>query len=389
MKKKKIDAIKTGRIEKTGKPDYFLLASVTALLILGILILASVATAMPKTQSGGYTYFLFHQITNGLIPGIILGFIAFKISIALLRKWIPFLLLGNLALMLAVFIPGIGFSLRGATRWIGIGSISFQPSEFLKLIFILYVASWLCNKVENKQETTAYSFKKDFMQGALLPFLVILGSVSLLLILQPDISTLGIIVLTASLMYFCAGTFFWHSILIITMGITGLLCLMRTAPYRWNRLMVFFHSGFEPMGLGYQVKQAIITIGSGGIFGLGLGMGVQKYGFLPQPMSDSVFAVFAEETGFLGVVILMSIFLIFTWQGFNIAKQAKDKFLQLTAFGITCWIILQTFVNISATAGMLPLTGIPLPFISYGGTHLIAELVGVGILLNISKQLKG
>jgi cell division protein FtsW len=358
---------------------------------------------MPKTQSNGYTYFLFHQIINGLLPGIILGFIAFKISIVLLKKYIPFLLLANLALMVAVFIPGIGFSLRGASRWIGVGSISFQPSEFLKLIFILYIASWLGSRVQNNSKTFKHRDNptttlcqnwsravrgKNFGQEALFPFLIIIAFISLLLILQPDISTLGIIVLTASLMYFCAGTFFWHSILIMVMGLTGLLCLIKTAPYRWNRLMVFLHSGFEPMGLGYQVKQAIITIGSGGIFGLGLGAGVQKYGFLPLPMSDSVFAVFAEETGFFGATILLSIFLIFTWQGFNIAKQTKDKFLQLTAFGITCWIIIQTFVNISSTAGILPLTGIPLPFISYGGTHLIAELVGVGILLNISKQAK-
>ena len=387
MKKISIKKISI-KIDETTKPDYLLLSCVIALLILGIIVLASVSTAMPKTQSGSYTYFLFHQIINGLLPGIILGFMAFKISIALLKKFIPFLLLANLALMIAVFIPGIGFSLRGATRWIGIGSISFQPSEFLKLIFILYIASWLGSRVQDRQKKPKSYMGKDFTQEALFPFLIILGFISLLLILQPDISTLGIIVLTASLMYFCAGTIFWHSILIIIIGLTGLACLIKTAPYRWNRLMVFLHSGFEPMGLGYQVKQAIITIGSGGIFGLGLGTGIQKYGFLPQPMSDSIFAVFAEETGFVGVVILISIFLIFTWQGFNIAKQSKDKFLQLTAFGITCWIIIQTFVNISSIAGIVPLTGIPLPFISYGGTHIIAELVGVGILLNISRQQK-
>ena len=166
----------------------------------------------------------------------------------------------------------------------------------------------------------------------------------------------------------------------------SLIALIKIAPYRAERMLVFFQPGIDPLGIGFQAKQALIAVGSGGIAGVGLGMGIQKFGFLPQPISDSIFAIFAEETGFIGALALIFLFLMFLWRGFRIAKKTQNKFFQLTAIGITSWIIVQAFVNIGSMIGLLPITGIPLPFISYGGSHLIAELVGIGILLNISKQ---
>jgi cell division protein FtsW len=155
-----------------------------------------------------------------------------------------------------------------------------------------------------------------------------------------------------------------------------------------KRILVFLNPGIDPMGMGYQMKQILITIGSGGIFGLGLGMSVQKFGWIPQTMSDSIFAIFAEETGFVGSVVLIFLFLLLLWRGFRIAKMSQNKFSQLLAMGISCWICIQAFINIGAMIGLLPLTGIPLPFISYGGSHMVAELIGIGILLNISKSSK-
>lgn len=410
-----------------GRPDYILLSALAILVILGILILASVSIAFPAKEGGWYAYFLFHQFLFGLMPGFILGLLFFRLPLSVLKKWVPFLLLINLVLMVMVFAPYIGISLRGASRWINLGPISFQPSEFLKLTFILYLAAWLSGHLESPRAKVFFSkakishskrfpaeggkkfslavkktrfwrkgigfrpvFNKHLWENlagdSLIPFLIIVGSLSLLLIAQPDISTLGVIVLVSALMYFSAGTQLWHSVLIILLGLAGLVFLIKSAPYRLNRLLVFFNPGFEPMGIGYQVKQALITIGSGGVFGLGLGMGIQKFGFLPQPMSDSIFAVFAEETGFAGSLILLSVFLIFVWRGFGIAKKSRDKFSQLAAFGITSWIIIQYLINVSSMIGILPLTGIPLPFISYGGSHLVAELAAAGILLNISRQ---
>jgi cell division protein FtsW len=189
-------------------------------------------------------------------------------------------------------------------------------------------------------------------------------------------------------MYFLANTPFWHTALILLIGLSSLIALIKIAPYRLERLTVFLNPGIDPMGIGFQVQQALIAVGSGGILGAGLGMGIQKFGFLPGVINDSIFAVLAEEAGFVGSIILIFLFLIFFWRGFRIAKLSQDKFSELTAYGITSWIIIQAFVNISSILGLLPLTGVPLPFISHGGTALITTLIGAGILLNISKKIQ-
>lgn len=366
----------------SNHPDYVLIGVSAALLILGILILASVSTSVSLEKFGNTYYFLKHQLLFGLIPGLTLAFLAFKINLAFLKKMAPVLLLINLLLMVIVFLPVIGSGSEGAARWIGFGPFSFQPSELLKLTFILYLASWLSSRM-GKMTTTRNP--KEFSQ-TFIAFLIAVGIISLLLILQPDISTLGIIVACAALMYFLANTPLWHSALVILFGTGALFSLINLAPYRANRLLVFLNPETDPMGIGYQIKQAIIAVGSGGIGGKGLGMGLQQFGFLPQAVSDSIFAIFSEETGFIGSFILIFLFLIFFWRGFKIAKESQDKFFQLAAFGITFWIIVQTFVNIGSMIGILPLTGIPLPFISYGGSALVSELIGVGLLLNVSKR---
>lgn len=362
----------------TKNPDYILISVTIIFLILAILILPSISASISLKKFGNPYYFLNHQILFGIIPGIILAVSFLKIPLSFLKKWSPFLLLINLILMAMVFLPVIGKSSGGAVRWISFGPISFQPSEFLKLTFILYLASWLNSRVNPK-------VKKEFAQ-TLIAFLIVIGLISLLLYYQPDISTLGIIVLVAILMYFSAGTPLWHSILILSISLAGLFISIKTAFYRLERWLVFLKPETDPLGIGYQIKQALIAIGSGGIFGLGLGMSYQKFGFLPKPMSDTIFAIFSEETGFVGATILVFLFLLFFWRGFKISKDAEDGFFQLTALGITSWIGLQAFLNIGSMIGVLPLTGVPLPFISYGGSHLVAEMIGVGILLNISKS---
>lgn len=368
----------------SNRPDFILFSATILLLVFGILILASVSASISQQRFGNTYYFLNHQILFGLLPGIILGFLAFRMRIDIFKKWGIFLLLANLILMAMVFLPYIGLNAGGATRWLKLGSFTFQPSEFLKLTFILYLALWLANRTEKKN---IRQISDKFFNQNLPAFLVILGIAAVLLMFQSDIGTLGIIVFAAVIMYFSAGTPVWHTILVILIGIAGLFALIKIEPYRVNRLLVFFNPDIDPMGLSYQIKQAFITIGSGGIFGLGLGMSGQKYGFLPQSMTDSIFAFFAEEAGFFGSLILILIFLIFLWRGFKIARFSKDKFQQLLVLGITSWIIFQAFVNISSIIGNLPLTGIPLPFISYGGSALVSELIGVGLLLNISRNI--
>lgn len=359
---------------KKHKFDYFLAIVTCILLIIGILVLANVSASFSQEKFGKTTYYLFHQIIYGLIPGIAFGFIAFKINLSFLRKCALIFILINLVFMALVFIPRIGIVSGGAPRWMNLGFITFQPSEFLKLTFVLYLSALLT------------SFLKDKKAFTLIPFLIILGVLAFLLTLQSDVSTLIVIISVGILMYFSSGFPFWHTTLAVLICAGGIFGLIKIAPYRMKRILVFLNPGIDPMGMGYQMKQILITIGSGGIFGLGLGMSVQKFGWIPQTMSDSIFAIFAEETGFVGSIVLISLFLLLLWKGFRIAKMSQDKFSQLLAIGISCWICIQAFINIGAMIGILPLTGIPLPFISYGGSHIVAELIGIGILLNISKS---
>ena len=368
------------RVQKKNQPDYVLIIVTTALIVLGFLILTSASAHISQEMFGRPYHFLIRQILFGFLPGLILAFLAFKVRLSFLRKIAPILLLINLILLTMVFIPGIGVELWGATRWIRIGPISAQPSEFLKITFILYLASWLSVRIDKKKQR---QFK---ISETLIAFLIILGLISSFLIFQPDISTLAVIALTAVLIYFLANTPLWHSLLIFLIGSGALIALIEIAPYRLERLLVFLNPGIDPMGIGFQAKQALIAIGSGGILGTGLGMGVQKFGFLPGVTADSIFPVFAEETGFIGSMVLIFLFLLFLWRGFKIAQLSQDTFSQLSAFGITLWIIIQAFVNIGSMIGVLPLTGIPLPLISHGGSALITTLVGVGILLNVSRQ---
>lgn len=363
--------------------DHVLFVITSILIILGILILMGVTASLSQKRFGTAYYLVGHQILFGLIPGLILGTIVFRTPIISLKKIAPFLLLGNLVLLGMVFLPKIGTGFGGATRWVSLGPISFQPSEFLKPVFFLYLATWLSSRTGKKRTTKT---SKKGLNENLITFLIIVGLISLFLILQPDFSTLVIIIFVAVLMYFGAETPLWHGLLVISIVIGALLVLVNIAPYRMERFLVFLNPETDPMGIGYQIKQCLMTVGSGGISGLGLGLSRQKFGFLPGSMSDSIFAVFSEETGFIGSVFLISIFLGFLWRGFKIARESQEKFSKLCALGITSWIVIQAFVNIGSMIGILPLTGIPLPFISYGGSALIAELIGTGILLNISKK---
>ncbi|KPJ56873.1 hypothetical protein AMJ49_03620 [Parcubacteria bacterium DG_74_2] len=354
--------------------DWILVGAILALLAVGILTLSSVSAAFSQEQIGNPYYFLKHQIIYGFLPGIILSLFALKLKLSFFKKLAIIFLLGNLVLMGMVFLPSLGIKRLGATRWVQLGPLSLQPSEFLKITTILYFAAWLSGRGKRR------------MKENLLAFSIMAAIIAVFLIRQPDISTLGIIILVGILMYFVAGNPLWHSLIMIGGVVIIGVILIKFEPYRFNRILTFLNPEEDPMGIGYQIKQALIAVGSGGVSGAGLGMSRQKFGFLPQSISDSIFAIFAEETGFIGSIVLIFLFLIFLWRGFKIAKEQKDDFSKLLAFGITSWIALQAFINIASMTKVLPLMGMPLPFVSYGGSALISELIGVGILLNISKS---
>ena len=362
---------------------------IAALVGFSFLFFVCLSAPASLQKFGNTNYYLLHQLLFGILPAVIAGLVAYKISLHWLKKWAPLLVLLNIAALFLVFLPKIGSSANGASRWIGIGSITVQPSEFLKVTAILYLSAWIASKLS---ETDTAGWKSATKKGyhniiyILAPFIVFLGLISVALYLQNDASTLGIISITLLALYFSAKTPLWHTILIIAAGAGALLLMVRFAPYRLARWTTFLHPNADPLGKGLQLRQSLISLGSGGVFGKGLGMSVEKFGILPQAMSDSIFAIIGEELGIVGCVAIIAIFILFFWIGIKIAKDSNDKFARMTAIGIVFWITFQAFLNMASVAGIFPLAGIPLPFFSYGGSHLVVEMIGVGLLLNISKN---
>jgi len=350
-----------------------------ALVIFGLFMVTSAGMVISQERFGQSLYFAKHQIINGLLPGLILGFLAFIFPLRYLRRYALLIFVAGIILMILVYIPGIGAKYGGANRWIQIENFNFQPSELFKLAFVIYLAAFF--------EKTNEMRKKHPIQG-FLAFLAILAIIGLLIGLQPDIGTLGIFVLTAVAVYFLAKAPLTHIFTLAGLGFAGLVFLVKIFPHAMQRVQVLFNPDAAPKSIGYQMDQSLIALGSGGVFGQGLAQGKQKFLYLPQPAGDSIAAVVGEELGFLGLMALVSVFLAFAFHGLKIARYAPDEFLRFLAAGITCLIVIQAFINILAIIGLIPLTGVTLPFISYGGTSLAISLVGVGILLNISKYSK-
>ncbi len=349
-----------------------------ALLLLagsGFLILGSASMVLSLKNTGTITYYIFRQIILGGIVGIVLLIAGSKIPYRIWKKAALPLVIVSFILLIALFIPQLSFAVGGARRWLSFGPINFQPAEVLKFSFTIYLASWLDAR---KKQVASVSY-------GLIPFSIMLAIVGMLLVMQPDIGTLGVIVITAGILYFLGGGRISQIATLIAFGFAILYFLIQLAPYRLARLTVFLNPGHDPQGVGYQITQAFIAIGSGGFWGRGFGASLQKYNYLPEPMGDSVFAIFAEELGFLGVLGLLFLFGFIFWRGMHIAKNAPDVFGKLLAAGISVSLMVQAFINIAAISGLLPLTGIPLPFVSFGGTSLAISLASMGVLLNISR----
>jgi cell division protein FtsW len=358
--------------------DSALLMTILVLLGIGLIMIFSAGVSYGNLRFGDEYYFFKRQLI-GLTTGLFFLFLFSKIRYQFWRKLVVPLFFLSLFLLVLVLIPGIGTAAYGAARWIQVGPISFQPSELMKFSLILYLAAWLSGKNVAR--------KTDFYEG-LLPFVILLLVVSFLIMKQPDTGTLGILSIIALSIFFAAGARFAHIASLIGGGIVLLAFLIQIAPYRIQRMMVFLNPEHDPSGAGYQIQQALIALGSGGWFGIGLGQSRQKFSYLPEPVTDSIFAIIGEELGFLGCAIIVSLFVFFAWRGFRIARHAPDEFGTYVAVGIVTWVSFQAFMNIFAITGLIPLTGITLPLISYGGTSLAVILGSLGILLNISKQAK-
>ncbi len=380
--------LKKQKRKTKNKVDYFLLIISAILIIWGVFTVGTTSFLLSLENFGQPWYYLSHQLLI-LGLGLALAFIIYCQPLERIKRIAPYLFLGNILLLFLVFIPGVGVRSGGASRWISIFGFPFQPSEFLKLTSILYLASWLepRTKARQKQPVSGNTYKVFFQ--TLIPFIIIMSILILALILQPDMTTLGIICFTGFLMYFSANVPWWHNIALVFLGIGTFGVFLKTSSYRLSRFMSFLNPNIDPLGAGYQLKQASIALGSGKIFGIaqgfGFGLSRQKFGFLPEAITDSIFAIVGEELGFVGACLLIILFFIFLTKGITIALRHKQSFARFTALGITTWISFQALLNIGGITGVLPMGGIPLPFFSYGGSHLLTEIISVGILLNISK----
>ena len=352
-----------------------------ALVVIGLVTIASAGVFYGETRFGDDYFFLKRQLI-GVSVGLLALFVFQYVDYHLWRKLAFPLFVVTILALVAVLIPGIGDRVYGASRWLSIGPFSFQPSEMAKFAFVLYLAAWF----SRKNRKMIGDFIEDFV-----PFLVVLSILGFLIMKQPDTGTFGLIFLIAVSVYFIAGAKISHLFGLFLAGMAMLAILIRVAPYRLQRFLVFMNPDFDPKGAGYQVSQALIAIGSGGLFGLGLGYSQQKFNYLPEPVTDSIFAIFSEEWGFFVSVFLIGLFVFIAWQGMRIARHAPDDFGRYAAAGIISWVTFQAFINIAAATALIPLTGIPLPFVSYGGTSVVFLMAAMGILIRIGKDstLKG
>ncbi len=357
--------------------DYMFIFYIGILLVFGLLILTSSSSVVGLQKFNDSYFFIKRQILFGLIPGIVAFYIFAKLDYHLLKKFYFPVFVIACVLLLLVFIPGVGSSLNtGSQSWLVLGGYSFQPAEFAKLALVIFMAGYLSiigKKLEN------------FQHGFLLSLGI--GSIPLLLVAaQPDAGTLSILFAILFLMLFFAGARYSHIGALAGTGIVLFAIMIIIAPYRAERLMTFLHPELDPQGQGYHINQSFLAVGSGGIFGLGLGHSRQKFQYLPEVHADSIFAIFAEEMGFIFSVALVMLILLIALRGFMIAKYAPDSFGRLLVAGIISWFVAQSLLNIGAMIGLLPLTGVPLPFVSHGGTALMISLAGVGVITNVSKH---
>ncbi len=363
---------------KERKVDKFLLITLCLLIVIGLAMFFSASLGILARSSSTFYSVLISQLALGLPFGLAGMYFALKVNYKFWRKYAFYIFIISIALTAAVFIPHLGVLKQGARRWIELGPISFQPAELLKFGFVIYFAAWL-----SWAKRRAQNFK-----FGILPFLGMLAVIALVLFKQPDTKSFILITVTGIAMLFLSDVPFKY--LFGTGAIVAVLLggLVFFTPYLQSRVDTFINPSNDPQGSAYQIQQSLIAIGSGGIFGRGYGQSIQKFSFLPEPQGDSIFAVIGEELGFVGAGGVIILYLIFAMRGIRVASRSPDSFGRLLAAGIVIMITAQSFMNIASITGVFPLTGVPLVFMSHGGTSLMIYLTAAGILLNVSKFQK-
>ncbi len=359
--------------------DRFFLIIVGLLIVAGVVVFSSASLMLVGTVK--YDAIRFNQYGLGFVGGLILLYCAYKIPLLFFRKMSFYAYIFAVLLMLAVFIPGIGVFHGGAHRWVSIAGFQFQPAEVYKVCAVLYMALWFCRDYGKKLEN------RDNFYNRTLPLLVMICISAVLFLLQKDTDTLLVAISAMTGMYILSGGN-WKDVFILAgVGVVALVVLIFSRPYVMQRVQTFLNPSADPSGSGYQIQQSLIAIGTGGLFGRGYGQSIQKFKYLPEPIGDSVFAVAAEEFGFLGTVLLIVLYLVFILRGLRMAKYSSS-YGSLIIGGLLLLIVTQSFLNIMAMLGLMPLSGMPLIFISHGGTALCIALFSVGIMLSASRERK-
>ena len=365
----------TSRV-RAGRPDYTILATAIALVVIGLIFVYSSSFAIGLASYDDVNYFLFRQLGAALIGlALMLGLMRFDYHY--LRYVSPLLMLVAVLALAAVLV--IGNDTYGARRWISVGALPpFQPSEFAKLALIIYISAWLASRGREVRSLAL----------GVVPFVFLVGVVAALIIMEPDTGTAAIIVLTTAALFFLSGANLAHVGALAGIVLVAGVLLVLGGEYRSDRIFAFLSPDGDPLGIGFQVRQLLIALGSGGIEGLGVGVSRQKFFYIPGAHTDGIFAIIGEEAGFIGSIIVIGLFAYLIYRGFRIALNARDEFGFYLAMGVVCWIGFQALMNIGGITRSIPLTGIPLPFISYGGSSLIMIMAGTGVLLNVSRYGK-
>ena len=359
------------------KQDYLLIFGVVFISLFGLLMIYSASYVWAEYKFNDPYKFVRTQGIF-LVIGYVLMFLISKFDYNKYLEKANLIFLGCFILLVLVLIPGIGSVRNGSRSWFGIGGFGIQPSEFTKLALIIFTSKYL-----SKNEKRL----KDIKNGVL-PILVILMLVFGLIMLQPDFGTGVIIVMTIIVLLFVSGVSMGFFIKIGILGILGVVGLIIAAPYRMKRIVSFLNPWSDPLGSGFQIIQSLYAIGPSGLLGKGLGNSIQKHFYLPEPQTDFIFAIISEELGILGILIVASLFILIIYRGFTIAINCNDKFGKYIAFGITFCLSFQALLNLMVVVGLIPVTGVTLPFLSYGGSSLLITLCSMGILLNISRYQK-
>jgi cell division protein FtsW len=355
------------------KVDRGFMITIIVIVLFGLLMLTSASSIIAYSTYDDAYYFLKHQLVSVTI-GICAFWITSRIDYKHLRKIAFFLLLSSLALLILVFIPGLGREVNGSRSWINFFGFSLQPAEFVKLTFIIYLAALFEKTSDTPKRFTS--------------FIWMYGIIALLMLLQPDIGTLFILSITAFTVYYIGGGKIKHILTLIGIGVVGLILIIVAGQgYRLDRFRCVFNNDYSPQGSCYQINQSLIAVGSGGIFGRGLGESRQKFLFLPEVQNDFIFAIIAEETGLIFGIVLIGLFGFLFYRTYSIANATPDSFGRNLCVGVGIWLIVQVILNIGGIISFLPMTGVPLPLISYGGSAIISAMAGLGIIAGISKQV--